>query len=117
MVNPAAVLSLSKADQQALLNRCVCVWGCLQQTCWMTARVGCVGRTGACCCSEGTLAVAPLITHPLTRPAPSTHRSAAAIRKQRALARSGPAAEPNRNKTHWDHLLEEADWMAKEFQR
>jgi hypothetical protein len=39
------------------------------------------------------------------------------VRRARALARAPPGAEPRRNKTHWDHLLEEAEWMAKEFQR
>ncbi len=44
---------------------------------------------------------------------------AAQIRKLRdSLARPAPpAAEPKRPKTHWDHLLEEMTWLAKEFQK
>lgn len=44
---------------------------------------------------------------------------AAAIRKLRdSLARPMPAApEPKRPKVHWDHLLEEMTWLAKEFQK
>jgi hypothetical protein len=63
MINPAAVLSMSKVDQNKLLNQ------------------------------------------------------AAALRKTRHLARAAAPVEPKRNKTHWDHLLEEVIWMAKEFQR
>jgi hypothetical protein len=39
------------------------------------------------------------------------------VRKARGAARAAPFPEPKRNKCHWDHLLEEAEWMAKEFQR
>jgi hypothetical protein len=40
------------------------------------------------------------------------------VRKFRQSARAPPSCpEPKRNKCHWDHLLEEAEWMAKEFQR
>ena len=44
---------------------------------------------------------------------------AAAIRRLRdSLARPmPPAPEPKRAKTHWDHLLEEMTWLAKEFQK
>ena len=44
---------------------------------------------------------------------------AAEIRRLRdSLARPAPpAAEPKRPKTHWDHLLEEMAWLAKEFQK
>lgn len=44
---------------------------------------------------------------------------AAAIRRLRdTLARPAPhAIEPKRPKTHWDHLLEEMAWLAKEFQK
>ena len=44
---------------------------------------------------------------------------AAAIRRLRdSLARPAPPAiEPKRPKTHWDHLLEEMAWLAKEFQK
>ncbi len=44
---------------------------------------------------------------------------AAAIRRLRdSLARPAPPTiEPKRPKTHWDHLLEEMAWLAKEFQK
>ena len=46
-------------------------------------------------------------------------KRAAAIRAARdAAARPLPAApEPKRTKTHWDFLLEEMTWLAKEFQK
>lgn len=42
---------------------------------------------------------------------------AKAIRKERARANVAAAQEPKRNKVHWDHVLEEMDWLAKDFIR
>ena len=42
---------------------------------------------------------------------------AEAIQQERARSRLPPAAEPKRAKSHWDHVLEEMSWLAKEFQK
>ena len=42
---------------------------------------------------------------------------AEAIQQERAKSRLPPAAEPKRAKSHWDHVLEEMSWLAKEFQK
>jgi SNF2 family DNA or RNA helicase len=44
-------------------------------------------------------------------------KTAAEIRARRAFGRMNPHPEYRRGKTHWDHLLEEMTWLAKEFQR
>eukprot|EP00890_Picochlorum_soloecismus_P002969 jgi/Picsp_1/3673/NSC_06510-R1_swr1 complex snf2 family dna-dependent atpase len=42
---------------------------------------------------------------------------AEAIQQERARSRLPAAAEPKRAKSHWDHVLEEMSWLAKEFQK
>lgn len=42
-------------------------------------------------------------------------RRAAAIRARRGARVPAPAAEPPRKKAFWDYLLDEMQWMAKEF--
>jgi len=39
------------------------------------------------------------------------------IRGERSHKALVPAPEPKRGKLHWDFLLEEMQWMAKEFIR
>ena len=39
------------------------------------------------------------------------------IRRRRDARVPQPFPEPKREKTHWDFLLEEMQWMAKEFSR
>ena len=39
------------------------------------------------------------------------------IREKRSHRALVPAPEPKRGKVHWDFLLEEMQWMAKEFAR
>ena len=43
--------------------------------------------------------------------------AAVEIKKRRSYARLNPYAEHRKGKTHWDHVLEEMVWLAKEFQR
>ena len=42
---------------------------------------------------------------------------AKAIRRVRYQKSWQPSAEPKREKEHWDFLLDEMQWMAKEFAR
>ncbi len=43
--------------------------------------------------------------------------AALAAARDSAARQLPPSAEPKRGKAHWDHVLEEMAWMAKEFQR
>lgn len=40
------------------------------------------------------------------------------VRKRRTALKSLPVyPEPKRTKVHWDYVLSEMEWMAKEFQK
>lgn len=39
------------------------------------------------------------------------------IRQEQAKGKMAPSAEPKRPKVHWDYLLDEMSWLAKEFQK
>lgn len=44
--------------------------------------------------------------------------AAAEVRKRLGAAKAAPLnPEPKQGKLHWEHLLAEMAWMAKEFQR